>query len=318
MIASVVHPHCIKVLPTVYSNSLSYYEEICQFRYKLNEVIEAFNEYEAIIIRLQNLSVEIDDMLADINSIKTKLVTIDGTLENLQNQYLALQQVDANLQSEIDTLKVELNKAIVNYNTIINYVDRAIAGVEVENSTAWTRLENYINVQNRMLQLQIDELEKQILPISQNVYNPVRGVRESFDDNTWDIYQDLRYGGFTNAELASYGIDNDTVAGLVHDNRDYALNAKERFKRHYLFSPVTGKEVSHANAISQVLSLLTHGLTNEEFANLDKTNDEVAEMNLTNIEKFLYYEGDSGITVGEYDSIIINNIAGILSVQSEV
>ena len=294
MIASVVHPHCIKVLPTVYSNSLSYYEELCQFRYKLNEVIDAFNEYESIILELQNLTVEIDGMLADINSIKTKLVSIDSTLEGLQNQYLALQQVDANLQSEIDALKVELNKAIVNYNTIIEYVDRAVAGVEVENSTAWVRLENYINTQNRMLQLQIDELEKQILPISQNVYNPVRGVRESFDDNNWDIYQDLRYGGFTNVELSEYGVDNNTVANLVHDNRDYALHAKERFKRHYLFSPVTGKEVSHANAISQAIISVIGAITNNAFIVTTNTmlNSYMVANNLTNADISDVYENN--------------------------
>lgn len=294
MIASVVHPHCIKVLPTVYSNSLSYYEELCQFRYKLNEVIDAFNEYEEIILQLQNLTVEIDGMLADINSIKTKLVSIDSTLEGLQNQYLALQQVDANLQSEIDALKVELNKAIVNYNTIIDYVDKAVAGVEVENSTAWIRLENYINTQNRMLQLQIDELEKQILPISQNVYNPVRGVRESFDDNNWDIYQDLRYGGFTNAELSEFGVNNNTVANLVHDNRDYALHAKERFKRHYLFSPVTGKEVSHANAISQAIISVIGAITNNAFVVTTNAmlNSYMVANNLTNADIGNVYENN--------------------------
>lgn len=294
MIASVVHPHCIKVLPTVYSNSLSYYEELCQFRYKLNEVIEAFNEYEEIILQLQNLTVEIDGMLADINSIKTKLVSIDSTLEGLQNQYLALQQVDAILQSEIDALKVELNKAIVNYNTIIDYVDKAVAGVEVENSTAWVRLENYINTQNRMLQLQIDELEKQILPISQNVYNPIRGIRESFDDNNWDIYQDLRYGGFTNAELSEFGVSNETVANLVHNNRDFALHAKERFKRHYLFSPVTGKEVSHANAISQAIISVIGAITNNAFTVATNTilNSHMIANNLTNADIGDVYENN--------------------------
>lgn len=315
MIASVVHPHCIKVLPTVYSNSLSYYEELCQFRYKLNEVIEAFNEYEEIILQLKDLSVEIDGMLADIKEIKSELLVIDSTLENLENQYKALQQVDVNLQAEIDELTNKLNSVIGNYNSIISYVDNAVASVKVENSTAWIRLENYINTQDRKLQLQIEELKSIVEKLGTDVYNPVRGIRENLDDNNWDIYQDLRCGGFTNAELSEFGLSNEHIASLVHNNRDYALNAKQRFKRHYLFSPVTGREVSHSNAISQVLSLLTHGLTNEEFANLDKTNDEVAQMNLTNIEKFLYYEGDSGITLGEYDNIIINNVAGILSVQ---
>ena len=315
MIASIVHPHCIKVLPTVYSDALSYYEELCQFRYKLNEVIEAFNEYEDVIVELQQALGNINDMTADIKSIKEQLIVVNSDIEKLTNEYEALRTIDLNLQKQIDELSNKINSAISSYNSIVEYVDNAIANVKIENSSAWIRLENYINTQNRILQLQIDEIREMVKNIAVDVYNPVRGIRENLDSNNEDIYQDLRYGGFTNAELSEFGISNEHVASLVHDNRDYALNAKERFKRHYLFSPVTGKEVSHANAISQLFSVLTHGLTNNEFANLDKTNDEVAQMNLTNIEKFLYYEGDGGITVGEYDSIIINNIAGILSVQ---
>lgn len=315
MIASIVHPHCIKVLPTVYSDALTYYEELCKFRYKLNEVIEAFNEYESVIVELQQALGNINDMSADIKSIKEQLIVINSDIEKLTNEYEALHTINLNLQKKIDGLSDKINSVISSYNSIIEYVDNAITSVKVENSTAWIRLENYINTQNRILQLQIDEIRELVKNISVDVYNPVRGIRENLDNNNADIYQDLRYGGFTNAELSEFGISNEHVASLVHDNRDYALNAKQRFKRHYLFSPVTGKEVSHANAISQLFSVLTHGLTNDEFSNLNKTNDEVAQMNLTNIEKFLYYEGDSGITVGEYDSIIINNIAGILSVQ---
>lgn len=315
MIASIVNPHCIKVLPTAYSDALSYYEELCKFRYKLNEVIEAFNEYEYVIVELQQALGNINDMTADIKSIKEQLIVVNSDIEKLTNEYEALQSIDLNLQKQINELSNKINSVINSYNSIFEYVDNAIANVKVENSSAWIYLENYINTKNRILQLQIDEIREMVKNIAVDVYNPVRGIRENLDSNNEDIYQDLRYGGFTNAELSEFGISNEHVASLVHDNRDYALNAKERFKRHYIFSPVTGKEVSHANAISQLFSVLTHGLTNKEFANLDKTNDEVAQMNLTNIEKFLYYEGDSGITVGEYDSIIINNIAGILSVQ---
>ena len=293
MIASVVHPHCIKVLPTVYSNSLSYYEELCQFRYKLNEVIEAFNEYEEIILQLKDLSVEIDGMLADIKQIKSDLLNIDSTLEGLENQYKALQQVDANLQSEIDELKTKLNSVIGNYNSIISYVDNAVATVKVENSTAWIRLENYINTQDRKLQLQIEELKAIVEKLGTDVYNPVRGIRENLDDNNWDIYQDLRYGGFTNAELSEFGISNEHVASLVHNNRDYALNAKQRFKRHYLFSPVTGREVSHANAISQAIINVIGAITNNAVVTTNAMlNSYMVANNLTNADIGNIYENN--------------------------
>lgn len=286
MIASIVHPHCIKVLPTVYSNSLSYYEELCQFRAKLNEVIEVFNEYETIILELQKALGDITNMQNDIASIKSKLVTLDNTVATLQNEYLALKQVDANQQTEIDELKTKLNNVIISYNSIIDYVDNAVRRVSVENSTAWIRLENYINTQDRILQLQVDKLREAIEGMSDRVYNPVRGVRENLDDNNWDIYQDLRYGGFTNAELSEFGVSNEHVASLVHNNRDYALNAKRRFKRHYLFSPVTGKEVSHANAISQAIISVIGSITNNAFVitTNEMLRSHMTTNNLTNAD----------------------------------
>ncbi|MBP3887245.1 MAG: hypothetical protein J6F30_06285 [Cellulosilyticum sp.] len=286
MIASIVHPHCIKVLPTVYSNSLSYYEELCQFRAKLNEVIEVFNEYESIILELQKALGDITNMQNDINNIKNKLLTLDSTVATLQNEYLALKQVDANQQAEIDELKTKLNNVIISYNSIIDYVDNAVRRVSVENSTAWIRLENYINTQDRILQLQIDELRRAIEGMSDRVYNPVRGVRENLDDNNWDIYQDLRCGGFTNSELSEFGISNEHVASLVHNNRDYALNVKRRFKRHYLFSPVTGKEVSHANAISQAIISVIGSITNNAFVitTNEMLRSHMATNNLTNAD----------------------------------
>lgn len=323
MIASVIHPHCIKVLPTEYSNSLSYYEELCQFRKKLNEVIEVFNEYESVILELQEALTNISSMQSDIANIKNRLLVIDGLLETLQNEYLALQQVDANQQVEIDDLKARLDSVITSYNSIIEYVDNAIRTVSVENSTAWIRLENYINTQDRLLQLQIDELRKAIEGIVNNVYNPIRGYRENLDENNRDIYADLRYGGFTNAELSEFGISNDHVASLIVDNRDYALNAKKRFKRHYIFSPVTGNRTAHSNAISQALALVTNGLSNDAFAELDLTNDEVVALDLTNIQKFLYNpngqpSGDGsyikydenlgvGLTVEQYEGLFVGN-----------
>lgn len=308
-------PNCQKVLPTIYDDALSYYEEVCKLIKTVNEVITTFNSYEDIIIELQKALVDISTIETDVQSLKERVTSAESSLNSINNSITAMRTIDTNLQKQIDELVDKINSIITSYNNIINYVDNAVGKVIIENTTAWMRLENYINTQDRILQLQIDELRKAIEGMSDRVYNPVRGVRENLDDNNWDIYQDLRYGGFTNAELSEFGISNEHVASLVHNNKDLALNAKRRFKRHYLFSPVTGKEVSHANAISQLFSVLTHGLTNDEFANLDKTNDEIAQMNLTNIEKFLYYEGDNGITVGEYDNIIINNIAGILSVQ---
>lgn len=277
-------PYYQKVLPLVYDDALSYLEVVEKLRYKVNEVIELFNNYEQTIEDLSEYVQDIQTMKADISALKSGLSAVETSLSDYENDLKALRTVDANLQKQIDELVVKVNSIVTSYDSIINYIDNKVATVMVENSTAWIRLENYINTQDRLLQLQIDELNKLVNNLSINVYNPVRGVRESFDDNNHDIYQDLRYKGFTNAELSEFGISNEHVASLIHNNRDYALNAKQRFKRHYLFSPVTGKEVSHANAISQAIISVIGAITNNAFVitTNDMLNSYMIANNLTN------------------------------------
>lgn len=296
-------PYYQKVLPLVYDDALSYLEVVEKLRYKVNEVIELFNNYEQTIEDLSEYVQDIQTMKADISALKSGLSAAETSLSSLiakhDNDVEALRTVDANLQKQIDELVVKVNSIVTSYDSIIDYVDNKVATVTVENSTAWIRLENYINTQNRLLQLQINELADKINHININdVYNPVRGYRESLDDNNWDVYQDLRYGGFTNADLAEFGVSNETVASLVHDNRDYALHAKERFKLHYLFSPVTGRKVSHANAISQAIIAVVGAITNNSMMTTTNTmlynymntnnltNDDISTLYSDNFKRY--------------------------------
>ena len=313
MIASIVRPYCQKVLPLVYDDSLSYYEEICRLINKINEVINTFNEYESVIEELQGLVTDLTSMKADISTLKSEMTSVQSELSNHAKSITDLSLRDNDLQSQIDALTLRVNAIITNVNNIYNYVDNAVASVKVENSTAWVKLENLINTEVRRLELEIEELRKLCNELPHDVYNPVRGYRVGFDMNNRYVYQDLRYGGFTNAELSEFGISNDHVASLVYNNLDYALNVKKRFKRNYLFSPVSGRWISHANAISELFGILTNGLTNQEFADLDLTNDEVIALDLTNLEKFLYYDGDTGITTDEYANLFTHGKAGLIS-----
>ena len=40
---------CQKILPAVYDDSLSYYEVLCKFLEKLNEVIDKYNGYDSVL-----------------------------------------------------------------------------------------------------------------------------------------------------------------------------------------------------------------------------------------------------------------------------
>lgn len=55
-------PCCAKVLPLVYDDSLSYYEQLCKLTHKMNEVINNINDNLEEYIRLSLDKLFIDSM----------------------------------------------------------------------------------------------------------------------------------------------------------------------------------------------------------------------------------------------------------------
>ena len=83
---------CVKILPLVYDNSLSYYETLCKVTQKLNEVIENYNTIDEYIkellekggyldkIRQQIAPIIEQDWFASSNRDMRELVWLDGNL----------------------------------------------------------------------------------------------------------------------------------------------------------------------------------------------------------------------------------------------
>ncbi len=263
---------------------------------KVNEVIDTFNTYEDIINQLAGELADIEALKERIDALESKVKEIDVNTEKIAQLF----NQDEHLQNEIDLLTQELNGLINSYDNIIAYVDNAVERVKVENSVAYLELRDEFNVHFRELELRIDALAERIEDIDTSVYNRVAGRRLNLEDNNWDIYEDLRDGGMTNAERSEFGGTNDELARKVLNNRDYAINGRFRCKMHHVFSPVSGRRCPHFNAISEALALATNGYNNQQFADLDLTNDEVIALDLTNVQKFLYNPNEHPSGVGDY------------------
>ena len=295
----------------------------------LREVLAYMKEFEKIlesyastIAELQEAIKDIDGMQSDIAQLKLATADLNVIRSNISDIILAL-----------TSLTDRVNDLTIRTDEVYNYVDTQIALVKSRMTSLNALLNNRINVlefetnfKYELLAKRLEDYYSELLELIEqrmptNVYNRVAGKRLGFDDNNWHVYEDLRYGGLTNAELSEANISNEDLAALVLDNRDQAINLRKRLKLHYLFSPVTGAKVSHANAISQALGFLTDGLNNTDFAALDLTNDEVVALDLTNMEKFMYnpnrpnplsgfvkYVSDgSGITNTQYQHLEIES-----------
>lgn len=101
------HVWCHKILPLVYDESLSYYENLCRFMAVLSKVIESQNNLQDELYQLKDW---IDTQLESYSKEQLQEWLNDGTLENIINESLF-----NNLKTQIENL--ETNKTnLTEYN----------------------------------------------------------------------------------------------------------------------------------------------------------------------------------------------------------
>jgi len=306
-ITSVIYPYCQKVLPLVYDDSLSYYESICKLVLKVNEVIDTFNGYEEIIEQLSQELVDIESVKDRVTVLESSLNGINSELTNVNAKIAMLGQKDEQLQRQIEELTNSVNNVIYLYNSLRAYVDNAIQTVKIDNTSEWINFQVQVNSTVARLSTEVAQLRELVNQIGNDVYNPIRGVRENLDNNNQDVYNDLRYGGMTNAERLAFGGTNEALMSKVLDNRDLAINGRMRCKMHWIYSTITGRRTPHYNAVALLSDLVTDGLTNNEFVALDLTNDEVIALDLTNLEKYLYNPSRGSYVMHSSDAVGLTN-----------
>lgn len=82
---------CIKVLPTVYDNSLSYYEVLCKVHKKLNEVIEELNSFNVESLVNQTINARLKDYTDTVVQplFDASIIHTDTKLEEMDEKYSA-------------------------------------------------------------------------------------------------------------------------------------------------------------------------------------------------------------------------------------
>ena len=121
---------CQKVIPLVFDDSLSYYETICKFMQKLNEVINALNNNAECIDELQGKYIILQN---NFNALEVKWEEFKTYIENKFNTF----------KTEITTKEENFETTINNeFNSFKTYVENYLNNIDVQ---------SYVNIK-------IDEL----------------------------------------------------------------------------------------------------------------------------------------------------------------
>ena len=250
---------------------------------QIDAMIDLLDSWEDFINDIQEGLKELDEIneaIKDLPQIRTSISYLKSTVTQLKAK---VDSQDAQIQAISDELALQL--VIINNSIAYNYnrLFRLISGLEQQH-----------NIDINILKIDLDRIYHELLArieqlVPVDVYNRVAGIRMSFDDNNFHIYEDLRYLGIKNNTLYELS-DNDEVASLVHNNRDFALFMKKRLHKDYLYSPLSGRRMSHANAISELAAKGFGGCTNAQlYAAMlaaAQTNEDYSEYYDHNILRF--------------------------------
>lgn len=250
-IESLKNCYCQKVIPLYFDESMSFYEQLCNIGYKLNEVIKQ-----------TNINTEfINNWNSNLDEINQKLLFLEQEFNNLES----------NIYNYIDE---EFLKA---YNELLLMFNEQVEMMKNQLNSELIILKNYIDENDSNLQKQIDN----IIYGKINLYNPTNGLVEPIEKVVSDIYSILRNNALTCTEFDVSGINAQNFDNLGLTATEFDLNNKKYigiFNKYLNLS--TGEYDSLQNIINRLFSYHQNGIdvTNFEALNLSCENYDIKEI----------------------------------------
>lgn len=210
-------------VPTVYSNKQSYYECLCYLEYKINECINALNDYG------EEWKSYVDNAIADTRAYVNEKFT----------------KAESDAKADNDELENRMYQTIDNLMTLVS--SEIIAIYEALKGDISNIYESMDSLERRLKEYIKEYAVKNIL-----VYDPTTGQRVPVSDALANMYQSLRYWGIDCNEFDSLGLTCDSFDALNISAHDFDIYAGLRIGKNSLFwmsNPFTGEKDFYQNII---------------------------------------------------------------------
>ena len=217
--------HSMPVLPTVYSEELSYLEDISKIAYKIQEIIDYYNALE------DTWRAYTDNKVADLkNALQPQITANREAIENLNAKFTKAitdehEWAENTIANTIARFDGELNAEVNKLKVLI--------GVTQANSYEYTNF-------------RINELKNELANLTTvYVFNPVRGritdVNTAINDlySLWSELFGLSAFEYDALNLTASEYDGKYLSAIQYDIFGKLLLYKD--DRFYMFNPITGR-----------------------------------------------------------------------------
>ena len=333
MISLIGRPYCQKVLPLVYDESLSYYEQVCKLVAKVNEVIEKFDDWSDVIAELQEAIKDIDGMKHNISVLQDNVVFINEQINSMNAVIDSIETYINEMEQRYDKRFAEDEESIANLAQIVGKmqtnVDAKINALRKELVTLFntftadfedelTMLQLKVNQLKVNMQAQIDELRRIVDEIDTMVINPWHYDlgKVSQQRNVNLMYQDLADFVPTASEYCEESLTAQEYSDIGLTALEYVQRGRQKLHMLWVFSPVFGWRQEISNVLTSILDFVYDVYTATAYSELDLTADEYAELSYSADDYYLanYHGGDTrgcvkfdpsntGLTRREYEHL---------------
>lgn len=265
---------CQKILPMTFDDSLSYYEVLCRTRNKLNEVVNAMNNYtDELKSYVEELSAEnLATMQKQFDELQAK---VDQELTGIRNE---MDQLTGQLDDTMNDFRDEIAEQIQDQQA---WVEQQIANQEAYiNETVhkvYSALNDTLTEAKAYTDFRLEQFQEEF-PELTTVYvrNPVTGFVTTLQEAIYDMYDALRYMALTafqydTLDMTAQDYDDRTIPAWFYDR--YAIVFFWRlFPWWYAFSGNSGKKITLRAATQELWANdRTNGLTAQAFDGLEQT-----------------------------------------------
>lgn len=264
---------CQKILPLSYDDSLSYYETLCRFADKVNELIERLNLYQEEYRDYVDEQVSFLKTYIDEQDNATKTV-LEIKMENLKNETeRQMNELKLHLKQTLDDVNNKLAEYSESLVRIYDFVvsDQNRQDIYFKNileefyHKIWSLIDQYTNI----------------------IYNPTNGQLTTVEQAINDIWNILRYQALTCIEFEWLGYSCDKWDSIGYSALDFDLYSGVKYGKRicdcWMINPYTGEKSLVTDVIYTLIGMRAEGLTTEQY---DAKNLTASRFDSTNITAY--------------------------------
>lgn len=138
------HLYCQKILPLVYDDSLSYYEALCKFVAKVNEVVDALNNVTIDILKDANAYTD-EAIAKQQQAIDNKVIELQALIDNTVNRFdLLIDELQKQYAEFTRLTNAQLDAFNSKLTQLDNKIDDSVKGINARTDLAIEQNNLYI------------------------------------------------------------------------------------------------------------------------------------------------------------------------------